>query len=162
VNPSGEVTLRLPVGLFGGNPRGLLQYLGLHGRRLGDDRWSVSPNDDKSFVRCRDLADETEFVNFNPLRDAPDPAVTFDDPDTLARFSELEEQLTRRMASGSDLAAPFHQIQVNLAKSATSDELLATVRGAHDNLRQITVEDESSRTTVRLPGAGLLTWATSR
>jgi hypothetical protein len=151
-----EVILQLPAGLFGGDPRGLLQYLGLHGRRVDDNRWSVRPNDDGSFVRCRDLADETEFVNFNPLRNARDPGVTFDDPDTLARFSELEEQLAERMATSSDLAASFHLIQANLATAATADELLSVVRGAYENLRAITIE-VTGELAFPQPGVTLLT-----
>jgi hypothetical protein len=156
VNPLRKVTLQLPDALFGGDPRGFLQHLGLNGRRLSDGQWAVWPNDDRSFISCRDLADETGFVNFEPLKDAPDPAVTFDDPDTLARFSQLEEQLTKRMGNDSDLAAPFHQIQLNLAKSATVDELLATVRGGYENLRQITFES-TGELAIPDPGVTLLT-----
>ena len=56
---SPEVELRLSGDLFGGNPRGLLNHLGLYGRPMGDNRWMVRPNEEKSFFRSFDLADET-------------------------------------------------------------------------------------------------------
>jgi len=46
-----EVELRLSGDLFGGNPRGLLNHLGLYGRPMGDNRWMVRPNEEKSFFR---------------------------------------------------------------------------------------------------------------
>lgn len=158
MNEFRRVQMRLPGPLFGGDPRGLLRFLGLHGQLVKDDLWSVWPDSsDRSFVRCRYLAEETGFVNFDPLRDARDPSVTFDDPDTLARFSELEDQLAQRMAGdGSDLAAPFHKVQVDIAKSATADELVAVVRGAYDNLRQIRVE-ATEELAFPSPGVTLLT-----
>ena len=51
-----EVELRLSGDLFGGNPRGLLAHLGLYGRPMGDNRWMVRPNEEKSFFRGFDLA----------------------------------------------------------------------------------------------------------
>jgi hypothetical protein len=148
-----EVELRLSGDLFGGNPRGLLTYLGLNGRDLGDGRWAARTNDDTRFVRYQGLADELEFDNnFDALRDAPDPRVTFDDPDTLARFQELEQQLMLRMGSASDLAAPFHRIQAQLMKSTTADELIAIVKDAYDNIRQVTIESSGE---LAFPDAGV-------
>ncbi len=133
-----EVELRISGELFGRDPRGLLRHLGLYGRHLGDDRWAVRPNEDKSFVSCRDLADETESANrFDYLNDVPDPSIALDDPELLQRFSDLEEQLAERMAGGSDIAAPFHGIQANVARSANSDELIAIVRDAYENIREV-------------------------
>ena len=54
-----EVELRLSGDLFDGNPRGLLALLGLYGLPMGDNRWMVRPNEEKSFFRSFDLADET-------------------------------------------------------------------------------------------------------
>lgn len=45
-----EVEIALPGALFGGNPRGFIDHLGLHGRSLGDNRWAVWPNNAKAFV----------------------------------------------------------------------------------------------------------------
>ncbi len=144
VNPFREVTLQLPDALFGGDPRGLLQHLGLNGRRLSDGQWAVWPNDDRSFVSFRNLADETEFVNnFDPLKHVPDPTVSLDDPDTLQQFSDLEEQLAERMAggdAGADLAAPFHQIQTDVIRSTNGEELIAAVRRAYDNIKLTRLE----------------------
>jgi hypothetical protein len=55
--------LPLPAALFGGDPRGLLQHLGLNGRRLTDEQWAVWPNDGRRFVSHHNLPDETEFGN---------------------------------------------------------------------------------------------------
>jgi hypothetical protein len=144
VNPFREVTLRLPAGLFGGDPRGLLQYLGLNGRRLSDEQWAVWPNDDRSFVCRHNLADETELAdNFDPLNHVPDPSIPLDDPDTLQQFNDLEEHLAARMAgggAGADLAAPFHQIQTEVVRSTNSEELITVVRRAYDNIKQTRLE----------------------
>jgi hypothetical protein len=148
VNPFPEVTLQLPDALFGGDPRGLLQHLGLSGRRLSDGQWAVWPNDDRSFVSRRNLADETELANnFDPLNHVPDPGIPLDDPDTLQQFSELEEQLAERMAggdAGADLAAPFHQIQTEVVRSAKGEELIAVVRRAYDSIKQRRLESTAN------------------
>jgi hypothetical protein len=74
-----EVKLRLSGDLFGGDPGGLLRHLELNGRHLGEDRWSVWPVDDGSFMSLRDLADETESSNrFDLLKDVPDPVIRLD------------------------------------------------------------------------------------
>lgn len=148
-----KVELVLPGELFGGNPRGLLQYLGLNGRELGNGRWSVWIVDDASFVRYQSLADESDLDNdFNALRDAPDPTVTFDDPDTLARFQELEDQLMERMGSASDLAAPMHKIQTQLMKSTNAEELIAVVKNAYDDISKVPLEGTEQPA---FPGAGV-------
>ena len=144
MNPFREVTLQLPDALFGGDPRGLLQHLGLNGRRLSDGQWAVWPNDDRSFVCFRNLADETEFANnFAPLNHVPDPSIPLDDPDTLQQLSDLEVQLAERMSggdAGADLAAPFHQIQTDVVRSTNGEELIAAVRGAYDNIKLTRLE----------------------
>src|SRR3954463_9956912 len=67
-----EVELVLPGVLFGGDLRGFLDYLGLHGRPLGNNRWAVWPNNDKVFISHYGLADDTEFVNrFDHLKNMP-------------------------------------------------------------------------------------------
>jgi hypothetical protein len=79
---SRAVELRLPDALSGGNPRGLLDHLGLLGRRISDDTWSVWPKGDMHFVSCRDLADESQLPNnFEPLREVPKPPISLDDQD---------------------------------------------------------------------------------
>jgi len=139
MNP--RVKLALPGAIFDGDPRGLLNFLGLNGQALSTGEWSVWTTDDPSFVRYQNLADETEFDNnFDALRDAPDPSVTFDDPDTLARFEELEQQLIERMGAAADLAAPFHRIQAQLMTSTAADELVDIVHGAYDYIKRVTFE----------------------
>jgi hypothetical protein len=139
VNPFREVTLQLPDALFGGDPRGLLQHLGLNGRRLGDGQWAVWPNDDRTFVIRRNLADETQLpADLDPLNHLPDPGIALDDPETLQQLRELQEHLAERMAggdAGADLAAPFHQIQSDVLRSTTGQELVNVVRQAFDSIR---------------------------
>ncbi|AXN45106.1 hypothetical protein MM1218R_03171 [Mycobacterium marinum] len=126
--PREEVELVLPSVLFGGDLRGFLDYLGLHGRSLGSDRWAVWPNNDKVFISHYGLADDTEFVNrFDHLKNMPLASPHLDDPDTVARFAEMEKQLAERMSGGSDIAALFRGIQANIMKCATHEELIATV-----------------------------------
>lgn len=130
-----EVQLRLQDVLYGGDPRGLLQHLGLHGRRLSDDRWAVWPNEDTSFITYRDLADETGLRHrFDYLNEMPEPATSLDEPDIVERFVELEDQLSKRMHSGSDLAAPFHKIQIDVMRSPNNQQLIDIVREVYDNL----------------------------
>jgi hypothetical protein len=142
-----EVELSFSGELFGRDPRGLLQHAGLHGRHLGGDRWSVWPNAETSFLTCRDIADETEFDNhFDYLKDVPDPGINLDaDPEIAQRFSDLEQQLLKRMKYGDDLAAPLHRIQARIAMSKNSDELIAIVRDAYENLRQVPYEKTGER-----------------
>jgi hypothetical protein len=136
-----EVQLRLPAVLYGGDPRGLLQHLGLQGRRLNDDRWAVWPNEETSFVTCRDLADETGLRHrFDYLDEMPEPATSLDEPDIVERFEELKDQLSERMQSGSDLAAPFHQVQLEVMRSPNNHQLMEVVRDAYENLGMAPVE----------------------
>jgi hypothetical protein len=58
-----EVELTLSGALFGGDPRGLIDHFGLHGRPLDNDRWAVWPSNDRVFISHHGLADDTEFVN---------------------------------------------------------------------------------------------------
>src|ERR1700747_2048674 len=107
-----EVELVLPGVLFGGDLRGFLDYLGLHGRSLGNNRWAVWPNNDEVFISHYGLADDTEFVNrFDHLKNMPLTSPHLDDPETVARLAEMEKQLAERMSGGSDIAALFHSIQ---------------------------------------------------
>lgn len=126
-----EVELVLPGVLFGGNPRGFLDYVGLHGRPLGDDRWVVWPNNDKLFISYHGLADDTEFVNrFDHLKNMPMSSPHLDDPETVAQFAELDKKLAERMSAESDIAAHFHSIQASILKCATQEELIEAVEQA--------------------------------
>jgi len=142
-----EVKLRLSGDLFGGNPRGLLGHLELNGRHLGEDWWSVWPVDNGSFMSLRDLADEAESSNrFDLLKDVPDPVIRLDDdPEIVRHYTDLHEQLTRRMTNRSDITAPFHKIQADLAISTNGDELISIVRDAYDNIRQVSFETSGER-----------------
>ena len=93
-----EVQIALSGALFGGDPRGLIDHFGLHGRPLDNDRWAVWPSNDRAFISHHGLADETEFANrFDHLKQVPMTAAHLvDDPEALERFSELESQLRWR------------------------------------------------------------------
>ncbi|MGX9790503.1 hypothetical protein [Mycobacterium sp. MMS18-G62] len=126
-----EVELQLSGALFGGDPRGFIAFLGLHGRALGDNRWAVWPSNDKAFVSHYGLADDTEFMNrFDHLKRMPMTADHLADPETVARFAELDSQLAERVAGGSDIAAVFHSIQANIMKCATHEQVMAVVEQA--------------------------------
>ncbi|QNI08717.1 hypothetical protein GAN17_22520 [Mycobacterium kubicae] len=118
MNPFREVALRLPEGLYGGDPRGLINHLGLVGRSLGNNYWSVRPTDETDLIKSCDLADETGLrQHFERLNSAPNTAqVDMDDEETVQRFNELVAQLDDRMKA-SDPAALFHLIQSNIVRS---------------------------------------------
>ncbi|GAB3228239.1 hypothetical protein [Mycolicibacterium hippocampi] len=129
--PREEVELVLPGVLFGGDPRGFLDYLGLHGRPLGNNRWKVWPNNDKLFISHHLLADDTEFSNrFDHLNNMPISSPHLDDPETVARFAEMDRQLAERMSGESDIAAHFHSIQASVLKCSTHKELIEAVEQA--------------------------------
>jgi hypothetical protein len=138
INP---VELRLPGSLYGGDPRGLIKHLGLHGRRISGDRWAVWPDEGKSFILCRDLADETGYDHrLDYLRETPDPTIRLDDADTLERIADLNDQLKERMRSGSDITAPFHQFQWQVMRTRNSAELENVVRDVYDSLGEAPIE----------------------
>lgn len=123
-----EVELVLPDVLFGGDLRGFIDYLGLHGRPLGNNRWAIWPNNDRRFISHYGLADDTEFVNrFDHLTNMPLTAGRLDDPETVARFAEMDRLLAERMSGGTDIAALFHSIQADIIKCETHEELIAAV-----------------------------------
>lgn len=138
--PRDEVELVLPGQLFGGDPRGFIEFVGLHGRPLGDNRWAVSPNNDKGFVRHYGLADESEFANrFDHLTYLPMDCSHLSDPDTLKRFTELEAQLAERMKV-PDIAALFHSIQLDVLKCSSHEELIAVVERTCAHLGTLSLE----------------------
>jgi hypothetical protein len=136
-----EVELTVPGVLFGGEPRGFIEYLGLQGRPLGNDRGTVKPNANRMFVSHHGLADDTEFVNrFDHLVQVRLDNSHLSDPTLIARFAELDQQLVERMAGKSDIAATFHSIQFDLLKCATHQDLIAVVEQACTHLGAIPLE----------------------
>ncbi len=136
-----EVELTLSGALFGGDPRGFLRYLGLHGRPIGNNRWVVKPSNDRVFISHYGLADDTEFVDrFDHLKHTPMIARLLDDPDTIARFAQHERRLAERLAGGHDIAAVFHSIQTDVLKCDTTDDLVSVVEQACTALRTIPTE----------------------
>ena len=139
VNPFREVRLRLPGGLFGDNPRGLVGHLGLRGRPLGDDYWMVRPTDDNRLIRSFDLADETGLAHrFDRLCNAPLPADSYEiDQEAAARFTELQNQLLERLKA-NDHSALFHLIQSSIVKAHSNrEDLTAPVRDGYAGIGQI-------------------------
>lgn len=117
-----EVELTLAGALFGRDPRGFIDFLGLNGRPLGDNRWAVWPSNDKVFISHHGLADDTEFVNrFDHLTHLPMNNTHLDDPAVIARFAEHDRQLAERMAA-PDITAVFHSIQSDILKCSTHDQ----------------------------------------
>lgn len=136
-----EVRLHLSGELYGGDPRGLLRHLGLHARPLGNAHWAVWPNEERSFVSCRDLADSTGLRHrFDYLHGVPAPLIRLDDAETLESFRELAGQLAERMTGGSDIAAPLHHIQFEVMRSGTNQQLITAVRDAYENIGRWPVE----------------------
>ncbi|MDQ1247247.1 MAG: hypothetical protein QG597_1617 [Actinomycetota bacterium] len=136
-----EVELVLPDVLFSGDLRGFIDHLGLHGRPLGNDRWAVWPNNDKVFISHHGLADDTGFVaRFDHLNNMPLNASHLNNPETVARFAELDKQLAERMSGGSDIAALFHSIQASILKCTTHEELIAAVEQACATLGTVPCE----------------------
>lgn len=146
------VELSLSGELFGADPRGLLAHLGLSGHLLGGNRWLVRPTtDEDSFFASSDLFDETGFVHrIDQLDQVPenDESVLVG-PKQVEGFVRLQEQLTARIAGSgdSDIAARFHQIQLNVMRAQRS-ELRQVVRDAYDLIGRMKVERE---TTVAFP-----------
>ena len=135
------VELALPAGVFGGDPRGFLDYLGLHGRQLGNDRWAIWPRTDRGFIAHYGLADDTDFIDrYDHLTNMPMSGVRVDDPATVAGFAEMEQMLAERMAGGSDIAALFHSIQASIVRCETHKELIATVEQTCATLRTVPLE----------------------
>jgi hypothetical protein len=80
------VEVTLPTGLFDGNTRGLISHLGLHGRHLGGERWSVRANDDQ-LVNSSDLANETGLAYvFDRVAAIPESATFHPTPELANRF----------------------------------------------------------------------------
>jgi hypothetical protein len=134
-----DVELRLPPGLFNGDSRGLLVHLGLVGRHLDADRWAVRARTGGEFVTSQTLADETGFDHrFDFLSETAESDLLADDPELVARFDELMEQLAPRLGIG-DQAAMFHHIQSNII-GARRDDLIEVVRTAYQAIGRMPEE----------------------
>ncbi|WP_202376577.1 hypothetical protein [Mycobacterium paraintracellulare] len=136
MNPFREATLRLPAGLFGGDPRGLIGHLGLRGRDLGNGRWSVRPADEADLVKSSDLADESGLrYHFERLHNAPFSAdIDTEDPEIIQRFNELMDQLADRMKA-ADPSALFHLIQSNIVKAhGNRTDLIEAVKDGYNGI----------------------------
>lgn len=139
------MTVSLPHGLFGSDPRGLIKHLGLVGRHLGDDRWSVRPIDDNRLIKTYDLADETGLAHrFDHLSHVPEPVESVaDDPVVARRFDELQSQILERLQA-RDPAALFHLIQSNIVKAHSSrTDLIAPVEDGYNGIGKMPMGDTS-------------------
>jgi hypothetical protein len=134
-----DVELRLPPGLFSGDSRGLVAHLGLVGRHLGGDRWAVRASANGKFISSQTLADETGFsYRFDPLNETAESILIAEDPNLVARFDELMEQLAPRLGIG-DQAAMFHHIQSNVI-AARRDDLVEVVRTSYQAIGRMPLE----------------------
>lgn len=137
------VELRLPPDIFGRDPRGLLQFLGLNGQLIGDDRWSVHVADAQAaLLTVHDLVEKvTGEHNFEVLQNVHPNEVELD-PQDAAELEKIRERLVTRASSGAggDLAALFHHIQVELL-IAGHDELAGAAEQAYEALGEVKLED---------------------
>jgi hypothetical protein len=63
-SPRTEVELQIPRGLFGNDPAGLINYLGLQGQHIIGQRWTVRrPASAADVLTLRTLADETDTAH---------------------------------------------------------------------------------------------------
>jgi hypothetical protein len=129
--PREEVELALPGAIFGGDPRGFNEFLNLNCRPLGEGRWSVWPTNDKGFISHHCVADDTNFMNrFGHLTHMPLDSVHLEDLAVIAGFANLDKQLAERMEGTDDIAALFHQIQVDIMKCSSHQQLIEVVEHA--------------------------------
>ncbi len=112
-----QVELRLPPDIFDHNPQGFLQFLGLAGQSVGDDKWSVQlAHPGADLLTAYYLADElTGQRNFRLLENVPPHEVNLD-TQLSTQLDEVRKRLVERASSGAgaDLTALFHHIQVEL------------------------------------------------
>jgi hypothetical protein len=137
-----EVEMRVPAGLFGGNPAGLMQFLGLPANHISGDRWLIQPPPGTGPpLTTRIIAGKNAGApNFGVLNQIYPQAPALGE-EGLALLDETRERLIERASSGSnnDLAALFHQMQVELLVSS-HEQLPATVQQAHDGLGRVAFE----------------------
>ena len=133
-----EVELALPPALFASNPRGLIDHMGLYGRHIRGERWAVRPQDHKLVTSCA-LADETGLAyRFDHLSNAPQSGSFDPDPALAERFERERVLLINRMVQG-DMAALFHQIQLNIVTAPHAD-LIDVVRDAYEGIGKMPME----------------------
>lgn len=132
------VEVTLPRALFDGNTRGLISHLGLHGRHLGGERWSVRANSDQ-LVTSGDLANETGLAYaFDRVSAIPESSTFHPTSELADRFEHQRTILQSRMVNG-DIAALFHQIQLNVI-TAPHANLSDIVRDAYEGIGRMPIE----------------------
>ena len=144
--PRNKAELELPPDIFGSNPQGLLQFLGLTRQSLRGDNWSVQlagPSADLLTVRAL-ASGETGQRNFRLLDNVLPHEVSLD-PQDAAELEKIRERLVERASSGSgdDLAALFRHIQVELLIAGLS-ELASAAEQAHEALGNVTFKSSGT------------------
>jgi hypothetical protein len=137
-----EVQIRLPPDIFGGDPSGLIEYLGLQGRHIADDRWSVKVRDlrGQDLLSVYTLADESGRAHRFDLLDLVPNAEPIINAEIASRVNEVRDRLIQRATSGSgDPAAPFHLIQLNIIL-AGRQELNQVVADAYAYIGKMPLE----------------------
>ncbi|WP_301124056.1 hypothetical protein [Mycolicibacterium fortuitum] len=138
-SPKRDVRLEIPSGLFGRNPAGLIEYLGLHGTVAEGDFWLVRPTADAEPALVPHLmaGKNAAAENFSVLsRINPEaPAL---DTDAVAQVDGTRQRLIRRATSetNEDLAALFHHMQLEILV-ASHAELPAVVQQVHAGLGMV-------------------------
>ena len=142
-----RVQLALPPDIFGSNPQGLLQFLGLDGQPLGGDKWSVRLADpNANLLTVHDLASgETGERNFSRLEEVHPQEVSLD-AQSAEELEAVRERLVKRASSGTgdDLAALFHHIQVELLIAGHS-ELASAAEQAYEALGRVSFQTTGTR-----------------
>lgn len=140
VDPS--VELRLPPELFGGDPVGLIRFMGFAANHVADDRWSVKLADPRAdLINTYTLADESGRAHRFDFLDRVPTFHPIPDPRSVHQYNELERRLMQRITSGAsgDIAALFHLTQLKLS-TVDHQDLPNAVRVAYDGIGSIPLE----------------------
>jgi hypothetical protein len=116
------VHIEIPPELFDGDTRGFLQHLGLHGRHLMDNDWSIRADAGPKLVTSMTLADETGFDHkFDVLAQLPNIDAIVNDPSYFDEWEQLGARLMERFLTGNDETAYFNSIQGDMLRAKASD-----------------------------------------
>lgn len=95
------VHIEIPPELFDGDTRGFLQYLGLRGRHLMDNEWSIRADVGPTLVISQTLADETGVGHkFDVLKQLPNIDAIVNDPAHAGEWEDLNTRLMERFLGG--------------------------------------------------------------
>lgn len=134
------VHIEIPPELFDGDTRGFLQYLGLCGRHLMNNEWSIRADVSQKLVTSQTLADETGVGHkFDVLKQLPNIDAIVNDPAHAGEWENLNTKLMERFLGGDDETAYFHSIQSDVLRTKIAD-LPACASELYANLGQRRLE----------------------